>query len=439
VTAFPVDERAPARDNPGMGGRGLTSVLITDIAGSTERAAALGDRRWRAVLEQHDAIGRATAAAHGGSWLKSTGDGMVANFPGPAAAIRCGLEFIEMTREQLEVDVRAGVHVGECELREDDVAGIAVHVAVRVSGIAGGGELLISRTVRDLVAGDDFDFATAGSHTLKGVPGRWQLYRVTERPPATVPSPRSPARSRRGTPGRATTGSARSAAPAPLSVVLVDDHPLWRQTVRTVIEQGRTGRVVAEVADGAEAVAVIADHRPDVVLMDMQLPSLSGIEATRAVCARLPGARVLVLSSNDDPPTVVEAVRAGAAGYLIKTADADTIRSAVRRVAAGELVFPTGVGDAVLDALRGREATAAEPGPTSALSERERQVLELMAEGLSNRAIAKRLFLSAKTVETHVSAVFDKLDIKPTDDVNRRVRAVVAYLQEAAGSGKTLS
>jgi class 3 adenylate cyclase len=157
--------------------RVLTTVAFTDIVGSTELAARLGDRRWRDLLEVHDSVARREVAAGRGSVIKSTGDGLVATFDGPARAVR-SVVAIERQVEPLGMRVRGGVHTGEVELREDDIGGIAVHAAARVAALAGPSEVLVSSTVRDLVVGSGLEFEDRGLHALKGVPGEWRLFAV---------------------------------------------------------------------------------------------------------------------------------------------------------------------------------------------------------------------------------------------------------------------
>jgi class 3 adenylate cyclase/alpha-beta hydrolase superfamily lysophospholipase len=157
--------------------RVLATVLFTDIVGSTEHAIRLGDKKWTDVLNAHDAlVGRALAEPRGRK-VNPTGDGLVATFDGPARAVRCAQSICSSVRS-LGIEVRAGLHTGEVELRGDDIGGIAVHIGQRVSSLAGPGEVLVSRTVTDLVAGSGLEFADRGTHALKGVPGDWQLYAV---------------------------------------------------------------------------------------------------------------------------------------------------------------------------------------------------------------------------------------------------------------------
>ena len=212
---------------------------------------------------------------------------------------------------------------------------------------------------------------------------------------------------------------------AGLRVVVVDDLPVFRQGLRTLLEDLGV-EVVAEAADGAAGVAAVTEHRPDVVLMDLQMPGVSGVEATRRLTAAMPQVKVLVLTMVDEDQAVFAAVQAGALGYLLKGAGQEEISRALTAVAAGEGVY----GPEVARRLRaffsaGPAAAAATPFP--ALSDREREVLALVAEGAGNGDIARRLFLSEKTVRNYVSSIFTKLD------VDNRAGAIV--LAREAGLG----
>ena len=156
----------------------LATVLFTDIVASTERAAVLGDLAWREVLRNHAAIVRRNLDRYHGREIKNTGDGVFATFDGPARAVRCARSMAKGVRP-LGIEIRAGLHAGECELLGDDVGGIAVHTGARVSSLAGANEVLVSSTVKDLVAGSGIEFEDRGEYELKGVPGEWRLYAVT--------------------------------------------------------------------------------------------------------------------------------------------------------------------------------------------------------------------------------------------------------------------
>lgn len=157
--------------------RVLATVLFTDIVGSTEAATALGDRRWRALLDAHDHLAEHQISHFRGRQVKSTGDGVLAVFDGPGRAIRCASAIRDEVRS-LGIEVRSGLHCGEVELRGQDIGGIAVHIGARVSGLATVGQVLVSSTVKDLVAGSGISFLDSGEHRLKGVPGSWRLFSV---------------------------------------------------------------------------------------------------------------------------------------------------------------------------------------------------------------------------------------------------------------------
>jgi class 3 adenylate cyclase len=155
--------------------RVLATVLFTDIVDSTRQAALLGDKAWRTILDRHDSLATRQVTRYGGRLVKTTGDGVLATFDGPARSVRCAQAISEGARG-LGIEVRAGVHTGEVELRGDDVSGLGVHIASRIESLAGPGEVLVSRTVTDLVTGSGLEFADRGPHDLKGVPGSWQLF-----------------------------------------------------------------------------------------------------------------------------------------------------------------------------------------------------------------------------------------------------------------------
>jgi class 3 adenylate cyclase len=172
IQEFLTGSRAPV-----LVDRVLATVLFTDIVGSTEKAVALGDRLWHDVLDNHHATIRRNLSRFRGHEVKTTGDGILATFDGPARGVRCACAITDEIRP-LGIEVRAGLHTGECEVMGDDVGGIAVHIGARVAALAGAGEVLVSSTVKDLVAGSGLRFGDRGSQSLKGLPGEWHIYAV---------------------------------------------------------------------------------------------------------------------------------------------------------------------------------------------------------------------------------------------------------------------
>ena len=196
-----------------------------------------------------------------------------------------------------------------------------------------------------------------------------------------------------------------------LRVVVADDHPVFRDGLHMTLDDEPDIEVVAAVADGDAAVAATAKGTADVVLMDLRMPGVGGIEATARIAADNPATSVIVLTMSDDDDSVFAALRAGARGYLLKEADADDILRAVRAVASGEAVFGPRIADRVIAffSTAGLRGAAATPFPQ--LTDREREVLDLVARGCDNPTIARRLFLSEKTVRNHVSACLTKLQV----------------------------
>jgi DNA-binding NarL/FixJ family response regulator len=200
-------------------------------------------------------------------------------------------------------------------------------------------------------------------------------------------------------------------------VVLVDDHSLVRSGVRS--ELGDRLEVVGEAADVAEAIARIKDTSPDVVLLDVHLPSGTGDVVIQAVHGEMPETKFLALSVSDAPDDVIRVIRAGARGYVTKSISGDELASAVERVAAGDAVFSPRLAGFVLDAFTAEVVIAPEPSELDVLTPREREVLQLIARGYTYREAAEELFLSVKTIETHVSAVLRKLQLSNRRELTR--------------------
>jgi len=195
----------------------------------------------------------------------------------------------------------------------------------------------------------------------------------------------------------------------PIRVVLVDDHPSLRDGVRTDLEASGVATVIGEASDGDEAIEVVRDSMPDVVLMDLSLPTVQGVDAIEAIVEELPHVRILVLSASEAESNVLEAIKRGAAGYLLKTSTAAELVDGVTRAYAGDAVFTPSLAGLLLSEFRkGPEARPGEPG----LTQRENEILRFVAKGYSYGDIAKELYISTKTVQNHVHNIVTKLHLR---------------------------
>lgn len=202
----------------------------------------------------------------------------------------------------------------------------------------------------------------------------------------------------------------------PIRVMVVDDHPIWRDGVRADLEASGDAVVVAEASDGGEAIELAREAMPEVVLMDLRLPTVPGVDAIRQIVEESPHVKVLVLSASGEEADVLEAVKVGATGYLLKSSTSDEIVSAVRRVREGEPVFTPSLAGLVLSEFRRVSSKdPAEPG----LSPRENEVLKLVAKGYTYREIAEKLFISVKTVQNHVQNILTKLQLRKRYELMR--------------------
>jgi DNA-binding NarL/FixJ family response regulator len=206
-----------------------------------------------------------------------------------------------------------------------------------------------------------------------------------------------------------------------IRIVLADDHPVYRDGLRALIDRSPDLELVGEASSGAEAIALAAASSPAVILMDIRMPGMSGIEATRQILEARPETRILILTMSEDDDSLFAAMRAGARGYLPKDADSEDLVRAIRAVAVGEVIFGESIAtrlQAFFKADRGRPAT----NPFPELTDREDEVLELIARGQSNSEIARRLEISDKTVRNHVANVFNKLRVADRSQAIVRAR-----------------
>ena len=365
----------------------FATILFTDLAGSAD-----GLRR-----DHFEAL-RAAVERHAGRVVTSTGDGLVVAFASAAAAISCAVDMQRGTDDGLQM--RIGLDAGEPLPDEEDPYGTPVIVASRLCLSAHPGEILASEVVCRVAAPRiEEPIEPAGTYALPGISEPVPAARVLWR----AHGERSP-----------------EAAPA-IRVLIADDQALVRAGFRAILEAQPGIRVIGEAVDGRDALELVRRRRPDVVLMDIRMPDLDGLEATRRILADAESDQVavLMLTTFDLNEYVYDALKAGASGFLLKDVVPEDLVSAIRVVARGDAL----IAPAITKRLIGQFARTAPPShlpdALSTLTPREVEVLTLIARGLSNGEIAEELVLSAATVKTHVKRVLGKLDARD------RVQAVV--------------
>ena len=217
----------------------------------------------------------------------------------------------------------------------------------------------------------------------------------------------------------------------PIRVLIADDHPVFRDGLRALVASAPDLELVGEARTGLEAVDLAASGRPSVVLMDLRMPDLSGIEATRRILQADPGAAIVIVTMSEDDDSLFAAMRAGARGYIPKDAEREQILSAIRAAALGEAIFGASIARRVADFFSAPRSAATEPFPE--LTERENEILELIAQGRSNGDIAGRLGITSKTVRNHVANVFNKLQVADRPQAIVRAREAGLGREDARG------
>ena len=398
-------------DDPGS----VRAFLIADIRGFTRFTHDRGDEEAARVAERLGALTGEVVEPFHGTLVELRGDEALVAFDSVRAAIHAA---IDVQRRYVDDDpvealpVGIGIAAGEAVEVDDGYRGGALNLAARLCGLAGPGEVLVSRELRHLAGAiEGMTFEDRGTVALKNLPDPVQVLRV-------VPETNDPAG----------YFAATSRVARRLRVVVADDSVLFREGVVRVLEDAGF-EVVGTAGTADELLDQVRTDRPDVAIVDIKMPpshTNEGLIAAARIREELPSVGVLVLSQYVETQHAVRLVEDGAEGlgYLLKdrVGDIDDLANAVHRVANGGSVIDPEVVSRFL--RRARQAD-----PIDDLTERERDVLALMAEGLSNQAIGARLFLSRNTVETHVGHIFDKLGLAPTPDDHRRVLAVVAYLR----------
>jgi DNA-binding NarL/FixJ family response regulator/class 3 adenylate cyclase len=388
---------------------GTFTFLLSDIEGSTELARRLGDG-WGSVLADHHRLLRTAFETAGGEGIGTQGDAFFVAFRRPRDAVLAALDAQRSLAgypwpEGVAVRVRVAIHTGEASISGGEYHGIAIHRAARICSVCTGGEILLSQATATLLDdeehGSAFVLVDLGERQLKDFERPIRVYRLVG---AEAPEPSPPEDDDL------------------IRVLIVDDQALVRAGFRMILDAQEDIEVIGEAADGEEAVAEALRLGPHVVLMDVRMPALDGIEATRVLLDREGSeSKVVMLTTFDMDEYLYEALRAGASGFLLKDVPPEQLVAGIRAVASGEALLAPAVTRRVIEEFirLPRDAPPTPPPQLEELTARELEVLKLIARGLSNAEIADELVVSQATVKTHVARVLTKLDLRD------RVQAVV--------------
>jgi DNA-binding NarL/FixJ family response regulator/class 3 adenylate cyclase len=421
-------------------GSGTFTFLFSDIEGSTLLLRRLRDQ-YGEILTEHQRLLRTAFEEAGGHDIGTHGDAFFVAFRRPKDAVLAAVIGQRALAGHpwppgVEPRVRMGIHTGEASIAGGQYLGLAVHRAARICAAGHGGQILLSQATYALLVDEEDDASILtvrdlGEQRLKDFERPVRIYQlVAPDLPDAFPAVRT-VETAAGLPltvaaaaegDRSRPGERRRPEAAVIRVLIVDDQALVRAGFRMILEAEEEIQVVGEAADGAEAIAEARRLEPDVVLMDVRMPELDGIEATRRL---LEGddvpTRVVMLTTFDMDEYVYEALRVGASGFLLKDVPPEQLVAGIRAVASGDALLAPSVTRRVIEEFVSRppEAMRTPPPELEELTEREREVLKLIARGLSNAEIAKELYVSDTTVKTHVAHVLAKLRLRD------RVQAVV--------------
>ncbi len=387
---------------------GTVTVLFTDVEGSTDLTTRRGDEAAQGILRAQRELVRQQVEQHIGHEVKSLGDGFMVAFASARRGVSCAVGIQRALEEHNRgqplderVQIRIGLNTGEVIHEEADLFGATVNAAARIAARAKGSQILISEAVRVVLGrAKDVELVDRGRFRLKGFPERWRLFEVVwQKEKAAIAAP---------------------ALMGTIKLLIVDDHAVVRDGLTTMMGRQEDFAVVGEAQNGLEAVERARELRPDVILMDLRMPEMDGVEAMRRIRPEDPNVKFIVLTTFDSDEYIFDAIEAGAKGYLLKDASREDLFKAVRAVHAGESLIQPGVATKVLDRFAQLSRQASK---TEVLSPREVEVLQLMAKGTPNKEIAATLSLGESTVKTHIANIFQKLD------VNDRTGAVTQALQ----------
>ena len=384
------------------------ALLFTDIEGSTRLVQELGDR-YPAALEAHRAQVRAAVTAHAGEEIDCRGDEFSVAFADVREAVAAAEEI--QAAHTASIRVRIGIHTGEPLRVEGAYVGVDVHRAARICSAGHGGQVLLSGAAAELLDGDVV-VRDLGEHHLRGLeqPERIHQLGEDEFPPLRA-------------------DAAEDGIGARTRVVVADDAVLLREGVARLLEDAGF-EIVGQAGNADELLLKVRSYKPDIAIVDIKMPPThtdEGLRAAQEIREQHPETGVLVLSQYVESGYALELLQGNAdgVGYLLKdrVSDVEEFTAAVKRVAEGGSALDSEVVSRLVGRRRGED-------PVSQLTPREREVLELMAEGRSNQAIADRLFVTPRAVEKHVTSIFGKLRLPADESDHRRVLAVLKYLRQ---------
>jgi DNA-binding NarL/FixJ family response regulator/class 3 adenylate cyclase len=418
---------------------GTVTFLFSDVESSTELLRQLRDG-YAEVMADHERLLRSAFQDCSGHEINTQGDSFFVAFRKPKDAVNAAVRVQRSLArhpwpEGNELRVRIGIHTGEATVASDRYVGLAVHRAARICAAAHGGQVLLSQTTQALLEEEeelgDLDFSDLGPRSLKNFDRPVRIYQLLAPGlPADFPELRSADEGARGSAeladrhevADADTAATAQAHTDKVRVLIVDDQALVRTGFRMILDAEEDMDVVGEASNGKEAIGEAGRLSPDVVLMDVRMPELDGIEATRRLLAEgAVDSKVVMLTTFDMDEYVYEALRAGASGFLLKDAPPEQLVDGIRAVCSGDALLAPSVTKRVIEEFvrRPPEAARTAPPEVEELTPRENEVLKLIARGLSNAEIAQHLVVSETTVKTHVARVLMKMGLRD------RVQAVV--------------
>jgi DNA-binding NarL/FixJ family response regulator/class 3 adenylate cyclase len=390
---------------------GIVTFLFTDIENST-RLWEQHPQEMQAAHARHNQILQTAIEVNHGYVFQVVGDAFYAAFDtaGDAAraAVKCQLDLNTENWKNVPIKVRVGIHTGEAEFQPGTGSYngyITLSRTQRLMSAGCGGQVLLSLSAQKLVCSDLLPGVTLkdlGTRRLKNLSNPEHIFQLEiagllcSFPDLKLPY-------------------AREITMDMIRIFIADDHAMFREGLRALFTALPDIDVVGEAPNGAAAVDQVAALQPDVVLMDINMPDLNGIEATRQILATQPGMGIIMVTMLEDDASVFAAMRAGARGYVLKGAHHDEILQAIRAVATGQAVFGPAIATRMMNFFQGLNQPAPKTGNAiqafPELTEREREVLVLIAQGVSNKEIAEKLVISMKTVSNHITNIFGKLQV----------------------------